>query len=62
MHSTQINSTVETEYVDRYPGDDLIDIMGFDIYQANILRDNMAFINLFSKDLSLLDQRGFFPS
>ncbi|MEJ0082474.1 MAG: glycosyl hydrolase [Puia sp.] len=53
---------METEYVDRYPGDDLIDIMGFDIYQANILRDNMAFINLFSKDLSLLDQRGFFPS
>jgi hypothetical protein len=44
-----------SEYVERYPGDDLIDIMGFDIYQANILRDNKAFMNFFSKDLSLLD-------
>jgi len=44
-----------TEYIERYPGDDLIDIIGFDIYQANILRDNTAFINLFGKDLSLLD-------
>lgn len=44
-----------TEYVERYPGDDLIDIMGFDIYQANNLRDNAPFVKLFSKDLSLLD-------
>jgi hypothetical protein len=44
-----------SEYVERYPGDDLIDIMGFDIYQANILRDNAAFINFFNKDLSLID-------
>jgi len=44
-----------SEYIERYPGDDLIDIMGFDIYQANILRDNAAFINFFKKDLNLLD-------
>jgi Glycosyl hydrolase family 26 len=44
-----------SEYIERYPGDDLIDIMGFDIYQANTLRDNTAFIHLFSKDLNLLD-------
>jgi len=44
-----------SEYIERYPGDDLIDIMGFDIYQANILRDNAAFINFFNKDLNLLD-------
>src|SRR5664279_650999 len=43
------------EYVERYPGDDLIDIMGFDIYEANILHDNTAFINFFNKDLTLLD-------
>ena len=44
-----------SEYIERYPGDDLIDIMGFDIYQANALRDNAAFINFFSKDLNLID-------
>jgi len=44
-----------SEYIERYPGDDLIDIVGFDIYQANILRDNNSFMNFFNKDLSLLD-------
>jgi hypothetical protein len=47
--------TSGSEYVERYPGDDLIDIMGFDIYQANILPDNTTFMNFFSSDLSLLD-------
>lgn len=44
-----------SEYIERYPGDDLIDIMGFDIYQANSLRDNESFMQLFNKDLTLLD-------
>ena len=25
------------EYLERYPGDEIIDILGFDIYQANLL-------------------------
>jgi hypothetical protein len=44
-----------TEYTERYPGDDLIDIMGFDIYQANLLKENDAFVSFFNKDLSLID-------
>lgn len=37
-----------SEYVERYPGDEIIDIVGFDIYQAGALRDNKAFME-FSK-------------
>ena len=44
-----------SEYLERYPGDELIDIMGFDIYQAGALRENAAFIQFFSKDLNLVD-------
>ncbi len=43
------------EYLERYPGDDLMDILGFDIYQANNLRANEAFISFFNKDLTLID-------
>ena len=43
------------EYLERYPGDDLIDIMGFDIYQKDEFRENASFIKFFNKDLSLLD-------
>ena len=43
------------EYLERYPGDELIDIMGFDIYQAGALHENAAFIQFFSKDLNLID-------
>jgi Glycosyl hydrolase family 26 len=43
------------EYMERYPGSDLIDIMGFDIYQANSIRENAAFISFFQKDLTLID-------
>ena len=43
------------EYLERYPGDDLIDIMGFDIYQANNIRDNKAFASFLNKDLTLTD-------
>ena len=44
-----------TEYLERYPGDDFIDIVGFDIYQANALKDNQAFAKFLGRDLDLLD-------
>ena len=43
------------EYMERYPGDELIDIMGFDIYQAGALKENSAFAAFISRDLDLLD-------
>jgi hypothetical protein len=47
------------EYIERYPGDELIDILGFDIYQGGALKENAAFISFFNKDLSLLDSIAF---
>ena len=44
-----------TEYIERYPGDDMIDIIGFDIYQAGALKENTAFTAFISRDLDLLD-------
>lgn len=43
------------EFMERYPGDDLIDILGFDIYQAGALHDNTAFVRFFNRDLDLID-------
>jgi hypothetical protein len=43
------------EYVERYPGDELIDIMGFDIYQGGTLKENTAFAEFFARDLGMLD-------
>jgi hypothetical protein len=43
------------EWLDRYPGDEWIDIAGFDIYQAYDIRENSAFAAFFEKDLSMLD-------
>jgi hypothetical protein len=43
------------EYVERYPGDDYIDILGFDIYQAGALRENAAFMGFFRRDLDMID-------
>ena len=43
------------EYMERYPGDDFIDIMGFDIYQGGALEDNKAFANFFSRELDMMD-------
>jgi hypothetical protein len=48
-----------SEYVERYPGDELIDIMGFDIYQAGSLRENAAFAGFLNKDLDLIDSIAF---
>ncbi|HEY4155791.1 MAG TPA: glycosyl hydrolase [Puia sp.] len=44
------------EYLERYPGDAWIDILGFDIYQANNIKENSAFAAFFEKDLDLLDR------
>jgi len=43
------------EYMERYPGDELIDILGFDIYQKDEIRENKAFIQFFNTELSLID-------
>jgi hypothetical protein len=43
------------EYLERYPGDEFIDILGFDIYQGNSLRDNASFVSFFDKDLGMID-------
>jgi hypothetical protein len=43
------------EYLERYPGDDKIDILGFDIYQAGALKENTGFRAFFDKDLSMID-------
>jgi hypothetical protein len=43
------------EYLERYPGDPYIDILGFDIYQANALKDNHAFAKFLSRDLDMVD-------
>jgi hypothetical protein len=43
------------EYLERYPGDKFIDILGFDIYQANALKENAAFAKFLSHDLDMLD-------
>jgi Glycosyl hydrolase family 26 len=43
------------EYLERYPGDDMIDILGFDIYQGGTLKENTAFAAFFDRGLSLID-------
>jgi hypothetical protein len=43
------------EYLERYPGDEWIDILGFDIYQAGTLKENDVFSSLMKDDLRLLD-------
>jgi Glycosyl hydrolase family 26 len=43
------------EYLERYPGDPYIDILGFDIYQANALKENAAFAKFLSRDLDMVD-------
>jgi len=47
------------EYMERYPGDDIIDIMGFDIYQKDNIKDNESFTHFFNKELTLLDSITF---
>jgi hypothetical protein len=43
------------EYLERYPGDDFVDVLGFDIYQAYNTASNDNFIKLGGTMLSMLD-------
>lgn len=43
----------DEEFLERYPGDDYIDMMGFDIYQRN---DTTAFLNQLNSQLQLLTE------
>jgi hypothetical protein len=44
-----------SEWMERYPGDEWIDIAGFDIYQGNNIKENAAFAAFLEKDLHMLD-------
>jgi Glycosyl hydrolase family 26 len=44
----------EGEYLERFPGDDWVDIIGFDIYQRG--KDNSAFITEMDKSLTVLEK------
>jgi len=44
-----------SEYVERYPGDELIDILGFDVYQGGQLKDNHALSVFLNRGLDLID-------
>lgn len=43
-----------TEYLERYPGDDIIDFIGFDTYQFN----HQDYVNTMEKSLSILTEVG----
>ncbi|MFI5152673.1 MAG: glycoside hydrolase family 26 protein [Chitinophagales bacterium] len=43
------------DYLERYPGDEWVDIMGFDIYQGNNIKKNEDFMAEFDKTLSTLE-------
>jgi Glycosyl hydrolase family 26 len=53
-YNTDRFSTKE-EWLLRYPGDDWVDIGGFDIYQGNTIAKNEAFIAELDKTLALLE-------
>ena len=42
-------------YLERYPGDEWVDIIGFDIYQGNSIKKNEDFIVEFDKTLATLE-------
>lgn len=42
-------------WLERYPGDEFVDIAGFDIYQANNISTNEDFVKEFGRMLALLD-------
>ena len=44
------------EYLERYPGDDWVDVIGFDIYQRG--KDNEGFITEVDKSLTILEELG----
>ena len=46
----------ELEYLERYPGDEWVDIVGFDIYQKGDILPNEKFIAELDKSLGLLEK------
>jgi hypothetical protein len=44
------------DYLERYPGDDYVDVIGFDIYQKGDILANNKFITEMDKSLSILDE------
>jgi Glycosyl hydrolase family 26 len=42
-------------YLERYPGDDWVDIAGFDIYQGNNIRNNADFVQELDRTLTMLE-------
>jgi hypothetical protein len=43
------------EYMQRYPGDAYIDVIGFDIYQKDAIKENKAFAKFLGYDMDMLD-------
>ncbi len=43
------------EFLERYPGDAFIDIIGFDIYQKDAIKENQAFARFLGHDMDMLD-------
>jgi len=46
----------EQEYLERYPGNEWVDIVGFDIYQKGDILPNEKFINELDKSLTILEK------
>jgi len=46
----------EDDYLERYPGDDWVDISGFDIYQANSVQKNEIFRQELDRSLTTLEK------
>lgn len=47
------------EFLERYPGDAVIDIIGFDIYQKDPIKENQAFAAFLGHDMDMLDSIAF---
>ncbi len=54
--STGCEPATVDEFLERYPGDDMIDIIGFDAYQFS--PDNQLFINMVRRSLAVVDSVG----
>src|SRR5574344_505977 len=46
----------EQTYMERYPGDDMVDLLGFDCYQFSA--DNKDYVNQLNKELGLINRLG----
>jgi len=53
-YSSSSNLQDSCQYLERYPGDDLIDVMGFDAYQA----DSLSFVKDMKSSLNILGEIG----